>query len=108
MVREDHSAQREVIAERQVEGQVRVVIGIAARGNAITGIRSAFGDTDLRLVGNVTDRASLGTATKERTLRSFEYLDTLHVYQVDVIVARRELHRLVIEVQRNVRERSGR
>ena len=59
----------------------------------------------LRLVGDVTDGARLGAATEESALRTFENLDALHVDQVDVVIAGRELHRLIVEVQRDVRKR---
>jgi hypothetical protein len=51
----------------------------------------------------------LRAGAEQRALRAFEDLDALHVDQVNVVVARRELHRLLIQVQRHVGEwRSGR
>ena len=102
------SSQGEVVTKRQVERRVHVVVGVAARGNAVAGIQNAFGHTELRLVGDVTNGTGLSTAAEQRALRTLEDFDALHVDQVDVIVAGRELHRLVIEVQRHVRERSRR
>ena len=108
MVAEDHAAQGEVVTKRQVEHRVQVVVRVAARGNAVAGIHDALGHTELRPVGDETNGTGLSAAAVERTLRSLEDFDALHVDQVDVVVATRELHRLVIEVQRHVRERGGR
>ncbi len=59
---------------------------------------------ELGLVGDVADRAGLGTAAEQRALRAFEHFDALEVGGIDVEVARRELQRLVVEIQRDVGE----
>ena len=64
----------------------------------------AFPLVELGLVGDVAHGARLGAAAKQRALRAFEHLDALHVGHVDVGVARGELHRLIIEIDRDIRE----
>src|SRR6202011_2465077 len=57
------------------------------------------------LVGDVADRACLGTAAEQGPLRALENLNALHVNEINVVVSRRELHRLIVEVQADVRKR---
>ena len=73
--------------------------------DAVAGIELARGRIEIRLVRDVADGARLGAAAEERALRSLEDLDALHVDHVDIEVARRELHRLLVEVDRHVGKR---
>ena len=92
-----------------INGRLRValtlVLGSPPRRDAVARFGVALGHVELRLVGDVADHAGLGAAAEQRALRTFEHLDALHVDHVDVEVARRELHRLVVEIDRDVRER---
>ena len=73
-------------------------------GEAVGGIDVARGGAQLRLVGDVANRARLSAAAVERALWTLEDFDALHVDQVGVVIACRELHRLVIEIQGHVRK----
>ena len=62
------------------------------RRDAVARFRVAFGNVQLRLVGDVANRAGLGTAAEQGALRTLEDLDALHVDREDVEVATGELH----------------
>ena len=95
--------------QRQVDRRIAARVRVAARRRAVADIDIAFGDIQLRLVRDVANGAGLRAAAEQRALRAFEDFDPLHVDHVDVIVAGRELHRLVVQVQGDVREgRRGR
>ena len=59
---------------------------------------------ELRLVGDVAHDAGLCPGAKQRALRAFEDLDALEVRNIDVEVAAGELSRLLVEIERHVRE----
>ena len=75
---------------------------------AVGGLDVAFGDVQLRLVGDVPHHAGLRAAAEQRTLRALEDLDALQVRHVDIDVARGEGHRAVIEIERDIRKRGDR
>ncbi len=105
----DHAADRKlVVDERQVEHNIGARVRIAVRGDAVTAFGAALGDVELGLVRDVADRAGLGAAAEQRTLRALEHFDAVHVDHVDIEVAPREGQRLVVEVGRDVRERVDR
>ena len=101
MIGEDQSRAPPTLSS--MSGRLSVALalefGSPPGGDAVAGIGVAFGDVQLRLVGDVANGTGLGAAAEQRALRAFEHFDALHVDQVDVVVARRELHRLVVEVQ---------
>ncbi len=77
-------------------------------GRAVGGLGIALRDVQLRLVRDVADRARLGATPEQRALRTLQHLDAFHVGHVYVDIARRERHRLIVEVSRDVRERIDR
>src|SRR5258708_27876177 len=81
----EEAAHREGIGyQRQVDQRVDVAAVITAAGVGVTGIDVAFGDVELRLVGDVTQHPGLCAGAEQRALRSFENLDALAVCGVDV------------------------
>ena len=94
----------ETVGDRQVEHCVQGGIRVSVSGEAVGGIDVARGGAQLRLVGDVANRARLSAAAVERALWTLEDFDALHVDQVGVVIACRELHRLVIEIQGHVRK----
>ena len=108
VVVENRRAHRQGVGDQgNVDRRVDVRVGIAARGDAVACVHVAFGDIELRLVRDVAKDTRLGAAAEQGALRTFQHFDALHVDHVDVVVSRRELHGLVIQVQRHVREGGG-
>ena len=81
------------------------VLGVAVRGRRVAGVHRRLGHVELRLVGDVAQYARLRAGAEQRALRALEDLDALQVGGVDVEIAARQLRRLLVEVDRDVRER---
>ena len=69
------------------------------RRGAVTAFGAPLGDVQLRLVGDVAQRAGFGAAAEQGSLRALQHLDALHVDHVDVKVAARKAQRRLIEVK---------
>ena len=93
--------------ERNIDRGVDVRIRIAPGRDAVAGVDIAFRDVELGLVRDVANGAGLGSAAEQRSLGTLQHLDALHVHHVHIVVACRELHGLVVQVQGDVRERRG-
>ena len=105
----DSRAQRQLaLDQRNVERGIETVVRITTGRDAVARVDVALGDVELRLVRDVADRTGLGAAAEQRALRAFQNFDALHVNQIDVGIAGRELHPLVIQIQGDVRERRSR
>ncbi len=101
----DHGAHRQsVLDQRQVYGRIDVAARIAVGGRRIAGIDSAFGDVELRLVGDIANHAGFRARAEQRPLRALEDLDALEIRRVDIEIASRQLCGLVIKVHRDVGE----
>ena len=72
---------------------------------AVLRLGAGFKMVELGLVGDVAQGARLGAAAKQGALRAFQHFDALEVGGVDIDVASGELHRHVVEVEGDVRER---
>jgi translation elongation factor EF-1beta len=104
MVVVNHAAYgKGALDQRQVQHRGHIGIRIAVGGHAVARLDVAFGDVELRLVGDVADDAGFGTGAEQRALRAFQNLDAVEVGGVDVEIAIRQLSGLVIEVNRHVR-----
>ena len=105
----DHRAHGQLaLDDRDVDHRVECAVGPAASGAAEAALDPGLELAELGLVGDVAHHTGLRTAAEERALRTFENFDALDVGDIDVGVARRELHRLIIEIDRNVREAADR
>ena len=109
MIGVDNRADRELVFnDRQVNHRIERTVSSTARGAAKAAFDRAFKLIELGLVGDVADHTSLSTTAEQRTLRAFEHFDALNVSEIHVGVTGRELHRLVIKIQRDVREAADR
>ena len=109
MIGIDNRADRELVFnDRQVNHRIERTVCCTARGAAKAAFDRAFKLVELGLVRDVANHASLSAAAEQRTLRAFKHFDALNVSEIHVGVTGRELHRLVIEIQRDVREAADR
>ena len=109
MIGVDNRADRELVFnDRQVNHRIERTVCCTARGTAKAAFDCAFKLVELGLVGDVANHTSLSATAEQRTLRAFKHFDALNVSEIHVGVTGRELHRLVIEIQRNVREAADR
>ena len=108
IVIDDRADRQLVLDDRNVDHRVERAVGRTARSAAEAALDAAFELAELGLGGDVTHRTRLRTAAEQRALRAFEHFDALDVGHVDVGVVRRELHRLVIEVDGHVGEAADR
>ena len=94
------------MAKLSVSGDVDpaadVVALVAALGRADLGRDLAREAADVRLVGDVVDRAGLRARAEQRALRARQRLDALDVDQAHVGLLRDRGHRLVVEVDRDL------
>jgi len=101
----DHSAHRQGIGDqRQIEHRCEVGIGVTARGHAIRCGDVPLSCVELRLVGDVANDARLSPGTEERSLGPCEDFDPLEISGVHIQVSARELTRLLIQIEGNVRK----
>ena len=109
MIGVDNRADRELVFnDRQVNHRIKRTVCCTARGAAKATFDCAFKLVQLGLVRDVANHTSLSTAAEQRTLRTFKHFDALNVSEIHVGVTGRELHRLIIEIQRDVREAADR
>ena len=99
----DHDARGEVVAERQVQHRFELAAFRAVCGRVVAGRCRGLGYAVLRLRRDVAEHARLGTGAEQSALRTFEDLDALEVGRVDIEVATRDLGRLLVEVDGDVR-----
>jgi hypothetical protein len=76
--------------------------------HAVAGVHPPLERAQLGLVGDVADRPGLGAAAEQGPLWALQDLDPLQVGQEEVHVAGRELHRLFVEIEGDVREVANR
>ena len=108
IVREDREAGRElVLDDRDVHEGAGRRARIRAATAGVAGVEARMEVFQVRLVGDVADGAAHGAGAEEGALRSGQHFDPLQVDGVDVEVAARDRARRVIEVQRDVRLRTG-
>ena len=102
----DHAANGQfVLDQRDVEHGVESRIRGAAGGASKRAFNLAFPLVELWLCRDVANHTSLRAAAEQRALRTLEHFDALNVGNVHVGVVCRKLHRLVVEINRNVRKR---
>src|ERR1700677_4292704 len=77
-------------------------------GVAVARIDVALRDVKLWFIGDVTQHAGLGTGAEQCTLRPLENFDTLEIRRVDIKVATRQRRGLVVDVYRDVRDKTNR
>ena len=105
----DHCANGQLILDdRDIDHRVERGIGCATGGAAKAAFHLAFDAVVLGLGRDVTHGTGLRTAAEQRTLRAFKHFDAFDIGNIDVGVVRRELHRLVIKIQRHVGEAADR
>ena len=86
--------------QREIGGGI-----IAAPGReAVTRLSLAFKGVQLGFVGDIADRAGLGATAEQRALRAFQHFDAVHVHHIDVHIASRKLHGLLVLIDRDIRE----
>src|SRR5579871_3182774 len=78
------------------------------RSYTVTGLGGTLGNVELGGVRDVADDAGLGARAEEGPLRSLQHLDAVEVGRIDVEVVIRKLHGLVVEIDRDVRIKTGR
>ena len=98
----DHAAHGEFVGDRNVHRGVEAAVRSAVAGEAGHAFRVECEGGGIGLVRDVADGAGFRAAAEQRALRTFEHFDALHVDHVDVDVAGRELHRLFVEIDRDV------
>src|ERR1700677_2522298 len=75
---------------------------------AVARVDVALRDVKLWFIGDVTQHAGLGTGAEQCTLRPLENFDALEIRRVDVQVATRQRYRLVVEIYRDIRDKTNR
>ena len=109
MIGVNHRANRQfVLNDRQVDHGIERAVYRAANGAAEAPFDPAFELVVLGLVGDVPNHARLRATAEQRPLRPFEHFDALDISHIDVGVVRRELHRLIVEINRDVGEAADR
>ena len=104
---DDRTDGQRVRNQRQVNERIGTGARITVGRRRVAGVESSFGGVDLGLVGDIAQHSGLGAGAKERTLRTFQNLDTLEVDRINIEIAPRQLCGLVIEIHCYVRERAG-
>ena len=101
----DHPADRQAVGQdRHVQHRGEGGRGIAVGLHAIGRVEAALIGVELRLLGDVAHRSGFGAAAEQRALGAFQHFHALDVGQVEVDVARRELHGLLVQIDRHVGE----
>ena len=90
--------------QRQIQHRGQICIWIAVGGHAVAGIENRLYLVELRGVSDVADHTRFGASAKQRALRALKNLNAADINDVDVEVTRRQLHRLIVEVYRDIRE----
>ena len=108
IVVDDRAQRHRVGDEGQVEDRLHVGVRVTVGRDAVAGLERALRLVELGLVRDVPDHAGLGTGAEQRALRPLEHLDAVEIGRIDVEVAVRHLSALVVQINRDIRPKTGR
>ena len=99
----DHAAHRQGVGnQRKVEHCRHVGVRITVSGHSVARLDISLGDIELRLVGDVADRAGFGAGSEQRALWTLQDFDTIYIGSIDVKIAIRKLAGLIVQIDRDI------
>ena len=102
LVGEDHTADRKVIAKRNIQHGIDVVVGFTVCHGRCASLNATEEARRIRFVGDQAHHASLRARTKQCALRTREHLYPVNVSDVDIEVTTGLCHRLLVEIERHI------
>ena len=99
----DHAADRELVADRQIDHRFDTVAHLTAIGERGGGAEACIEAVQRWLVGDHADRTGLRAGPEERALRAGEDFHALNIGRVDVEVTARLGQRLFVEIEADIR-----
>ena len=91
-------AQRRSLAERHVDRAFQAIADVAALQDVDVAFDRAFHGVDVRLVGDVADRAADAARAEQGALRAAKRLDAVQVEQIEVRREQRERSDRFVEI----------
>src|SRR5207248_11156373 len=95
-----------VLDQRQIDRRIDVAARIAVGRGRVTTVDIPIRHIQLRLVGDIAQHACLGASAEQCPLGALQDLDALEIRGVDVQVAAGQLAGLIVQIDRDVRERA--